>query len=224
MAVLCIDTATDALVVALVGGLEGDPRVLASVVRGDVRAQGLLQLVEEALAAAQVRRADLRLVVVGTGPGGFTGIRIGVAAARGIAIELGLPLVGVPTAAAIAAPALLAGAGAPDLVVATIDAKRGERFQQAVRRGAAGDGDGDDDASHPAVVLEGALVAVAVCDADLVAVDGPPTAAGLALAARGRPALDPRAVLPTYGREPDARPRPTLATGGAQVGAAGADR
>jgi tRNA threonylcarbamoyladenosine biosynthesis protein TsaB len=59
------------------------------------QAERLLPMLEELLAAAGVTWADVGLIVVGTGPGNFTGIRISVALARGLALGLGVPAVGV---------------------------------------------------------------------------------------------------------------------------------
>lgn len=59
------------------------------------QAERLLRLIEEMLAAADVHWHDLSAIGVGTGPGNFTGIRIGVSAARGLALGLGIPAIGV---------------------------------------------------------------------------------------------------------------------------------
>ena len=67
-----------------------------------------------------MKRADVGQIVVGCGPGSFTGLRIGIASARGLALALGVPCGGVSTLAALAA-------GAPG-AVALIDARRGELF------------------------------------------------------------------------------------------------
>jgi tRNA threonylcarbamoyl adenosine modification protein YeaZ len=72
------------------------------------------------MAEAGVTPADLDLVVAGTGPGTFTGLRIGLAAARAFGFALGIPVKGVSTL-----DALLAGA---DVEVACVDARRGEVF------------------------------------------------------------------------------------------------
>jgi len=77
-------------------------------------------LVDEVLARADRAAADVGQIVVGCGPGSFTGLRIGIASARGLALALGVPCAGVSTLAALAS-------GAPG-AVALIDARRGELF------------------------------------------------------------------------------------------------
>lgn len=59
------------------------------------QAERLIPLIEDVLAEAGVRWADIDLIAVGIGPGNFTGIRIGVSAARGMALALGIPAMGV---------------------------------------------------------------------------------------------------------------------------------
>ena len=66
---------------------------------------------------------DLAAVAVSIGPGSFTGLRIGLAAAKGLAFSLGIPLYGVPTLEALAA-----GAAGPALLCPVLDARRGEVF------------------------------------------------------------------------------------------------
>jgi tRNA threonylcarbamoyladenosine biosynthesis protein TsaB len=87
----------------------------------------LLGMAHELLARAGVDWLALQRVAVGLGPGRFTGLRVGVATARGLAQSLSVELVGVSTLRALAQPALVPGDGA-DRVVAVIDALRGEVF------------------------------------------------------------------------------------------------
>jgi tRNA threonylcarbamoyladenosine biosynthesis protein TsaB len=110
---LAFDTATSAATVALVR----DGEVLGERVSRAVR---VLEDADELLSAAGVEQAELTGLVVGTGPGSFTGIRIGLATARGLALSLGLPVAGVSTLDALAA-------GAPG-AVPVIDARRREVF------------------------------------------------------------------------------------------------
>ena len=66
------------------------------------QAERLMPLIEEMLAGAGTGWRDLSLIGVGTGPGNFTGIRISVAAARGLALSLGIPAIGIGAAEALA--------------------------------------------------------------------------------------------------------------------------
>jgi tRNA threonylcarbamoyl adenosine modification protein YeaZ len=99
---LALDTATTTIVVA-VGDLEG--RILASeAFEGRYRhSQELLPAVVRVLDRANLRLAELAGVVVGTGPGAFTGLRVGIATAKTLAHELDRPVVGIPTSTALLA-------------------------------------------------------------------------------------------------------------------------
>jgi len=122
--VLAIDTATPSTAVAVVGpggavvDLRDDP---AAGSRGE-HGERVLVLAAAALAQASVEWAELELIAVGTGPGGYTGLRIGIATARGLARAHATPLTGVGTLRALAA-SLREG---PTL--ALIDARRAELF------------------------------------------------------------------------------------------------
>jgi tRNA threonylcarbamoyladenosine biosynthesis protein TsaB len=111
--VLAFDTATDRATSALVG----DGEVLGERVS---RASTLLADVDALLRQAGAHPRDLDALALGIGPGSFTGIRIGLAAARGLALALGVRAAGVSTLVALAA-------GAPG-ATPVIDAKRREVF------------------------------------------------------------------------------------------------
>ena len=113
MLTLAFDTATSAATTALVR----DGEVLGEAVSRAVR---VLQDADELLRAGGVERSELTGIVVGTGPGSFTGMRLGLAAARGLALALDLPVAGVSTLDALAA-------GAPG-AVPVVDAGRREVF------------------------------------------------------------------------------------------------
>ncbi len=113
MLILAFDTATDRATSALVD----DGEVLGERVS---RAATLLEDVDALLRQAGAHAGDLDALALGTGPGSFTGIRIGLAAARGLALALDLPAAGVSTLDALAA-------GAPG-ALPVIDAKRRELF------------------------------------------------------------------------------------------------
>lgn len=81
------------------------------------QAERLMVLLAEVLAEAGIGFGELGAIGVGTGPGNFTGIRISVAAARGLALGLGIPAIGVSSFEA-------ARFGLPEETVATLDARR----------------------------------------------------------------------------------------------------
>lgn len=116
MIVLAFDTATDVATCAVTrdGDVLGERRS---------RAVQILEDAEGLLAEAELRQADLEGIVVGTGPGSYTGLRMGVVTARALALSLGIPVAGVSTLDALAA-------GRPG-AVPVIDARRGEVFTLA---------------------------------------------------------------------------------------------
>jgi tRNA threonylcarbamoyl adenosine modification protein YeaZ len=115
--ILVIDTATSQAVVGLgesSGGHEGPdgPAGGIAVRTWPVRHQHsetLLPTLTAFLAEQGATLADLRGIVVGTGPGAFTGLRVGLATAKGLAHGLGLPIVGVSTAEALLEAARASG-------------------------------------------------------------------------------------------------------------------
>ncbi len=113
MLTLAFDTATEVATSALVD----DGEVLGERAS---RASTLLEDVDALLRQGGAHQRDLGALVVGVGPGSFTGVRIGLAVARGLAFALDLPGAGVSTLDALAA-------GAPD-AVPVVDAKRREIF------------------------------------------------------------------------------------------------
>lgn len=126
MTVLAIDTSATLCAAALFDAVAD--RVLASETRdiGKGHAEVLMDVIETALARAGYSYGDLTRIVVTVGPGSFTGVRIGVSSARGFALALGIPAVGITTLEAIAADEARFHPGKP--VLATIDAGRGEVY------------------------------------------------------------------------------------------------
>jgi tRNA threonylcarbamoyl adenosine modification protein YeaZ len=111
--ILAFDTATDAATSALVD----DREVLGERTS---RPATLFEDVDALLRQAGARARDVEALAVGTGPGSFTGTRIGLAVARGLALALDLPAAGVSTLDALAAGV--------DGAFPVVDAKRGEVF------------------------------------------------------------------------------------------------
>ena len=106
--ILAIDTATSVALVAT-GDPSGALRRESAWTAGFRHGEELLGRVVELLASEGLRRGDLGAIVVGTGPGAFTGLRIGLATAKTLAHELDLPIAGVSTAAALAHAARSSG-------------------------------------------------------------------------------------------------------------------
>jgi tRNA threonylcarbamoyladenosine biosynthesis protein TsaB len=124
--VIGFDTATDDTVVAAIdGGATIFERVLPPEDRRPVHSQALLELVDDAVTVLEGWDRVER-IAVGIGPGTFTGIRIGIATAAGLAVSTGIPVAGVPTLDALARS--IGGRSEAELVVPLIDARRGEVF------------------------------------------------------------------------------------------------
>lgn len=131
MRVLGIDTSSATGSVALVDVRSTfDVDVIASATARVSNAHGesLLSLIEHVMKSAHAELSSIDLLAVGIGPGSFTGTRIGVATAKGIAIASNKPLRGVD---AFAALAIDAGVEGP--IVCAIDARKGEVYVSVVR-------------------------------------------------------------------------------------------
>jgi len=128
MRVLAIDTALAACSAAIFDTEHG--HIVASesepMLRG--HAEALMPLVQRVMDAAYLTFPAIDRVAVTTGPGSFTGLRVGIAAARGIVLAAGKPAVGVTTLSAYAAPHMAADDSVP--VIAVIDARHGQVYMQ----------------------------------------------------------------------------------------------
>jgi tRNA threonylcarbamoyladenosine biosynthesis protein TsaB len=116
--ILSLDTATDIATACV--WRDGLALAESATRARSVAAQRVLADVDRLMDEAGVTPADLDLVVAGTGPGTFTGLRIGLAAARALGFALGIPVKGVSTLEALRA--------AEGVDVACVDARRGEVF------------------------------------------------------------------------------------------------
>jgi tRNA threonylcarbamoyladenosine biosynthesis protein TsaB len=218
MNLLAIDTALDRCSVGVAAS--GRPPVLVSETIGRGHAERLFGMISAAISEAEQELKDLDRIAVTIGPGSFTGLRVGIAAARGLALVIGCPVVGIGTLDAIAEKARILAGNVP--VLAALDAKRGEIYAQAF------DGDGRA-LSEPEVgpaarfgSLLGDGMAIAGSGARLVRREvnsagaiiheesAPDIAAvvRLGLAAATEPTGSPR---PLYLRPPDAKPQTAAA-------------
>lgn len=123
MRLLAIDTVLEACSVGVADGAKVFTR---SEDAGRSHAERLMGMIEQAMAEAGLAFADLDRIAVTVGPGSFTGVRIGIAAARGLALVDGIETVGVSTLAVHAEEAREVAAGRP--VLAVMAAGRGELY------------------------------------------------------------------------------------------------
>jgi len=134
MNLLALDTATEACSVALWQSSGGVHELFEIAPRG--HAQRLLPMIEQLLAEAGLARRDLDAIAVGRGPGSFTGVRLAVSVAQGIALGLDRPVL---TVSSLAALAQAVAADYPEaLLLAAIDARMGEVYAGCYRADATG--------------------------------------------------------------------------------------
>ena len=128
MNILALDTALAACSVALWRDGAIDAGRFAPMDRG--QSEAIMPMVRQVMAEAGAQFADIDLVAVTIGPGAFTGLRIGLAAARGLALAAGLPCLGVTTLEAVAAgiPAAERIAGT---VLVVLETKRADVYAQS---------------------------------------------------------------------------------------------
>jgi tRNA threonylcarbamoyladenosine biosynthesis protein TsaB len=125
--ILTIETSTPVECVAVVQDREVVAELTDTVGRGHT--EKLLGAVEEVLGRAGVTLADLDAIAVSIGPGRFSGLRVGLATAKGLAASSGTPVVPVPTLEALAESAR----PAPGLVCPMLDARKGEVYAALFR-------------------------------------------------------------------------------------------
>lgn len=217
MRVLAIDTALAACAAAV---LDSDRGIIASESQPMIRghAEALIPLIARVMKQSDMTFAGLGRIAVTTGPGSFTGVRVGLAAARGFGVATGVPVVGVSTLSVYAAPYLAGNGKAP--VVAAIDARHDHVFLQVFGPG------GQTLVSPRLARLSEAIRAASAAPAYVVGSAARAVADGLAKNAAPR-AVDPReapdivwvaqigavtpqaqsAPHPQYLRAPDAQPQ-----------------
>ncbi|HLN08081.1 MAG TPA: tRNA (adenosine(37)-N6)-threonylcarbamoyltransferase complex dimerization subunit type 1 TsaB [Xanthobacteraceae bacterium] len=218
MRVLAIDTALTACAAAV---LDTDGQaIIASETLAMQRGhnEALVPLLDRVIEHAGIAFADLARIAVTVGPGSYTGLRVGIAAARAIALVTGSPAIGVSTLAALAAPHV--AASETRTIVAAIDARHGHVYFQATGP------DGRALVAPRLSTIDGALRAIAARPCLIVGPGAELLAAAWRLG-RERPGIDSRACpdidwvarlgaltppgsaspKPLYLRQPDARPQ-----------------
>ncbi len=219
MRILAIDTALGQCAACVFDTREPDPLAAEAMSMERGHAETLLPLIDRVVSRVEGQFSSLDRVVVTIGPGSFTGLRVGIAAARAIGLAIERPVVGVTTLSALMAP--LIEAGQQRLVVAAIDARGGRVYAQAiapsglliippsvlpVRDVVRSLGSGS-------IVLVGSGAALVATEAAQVGVDArlhpAPPVPDIGWVARLGAAADPDEALakPLYLASPDARPQ-----------------
>jgi tRNA threonylcarbamoyladenosine biosynthesis protein TsaB len=127
--VLAIDTALGGCSVCVIDAGQSLPLALESEAMTTGQAEAIMPMIERVMKQVDGGFASLERVAVSVGPGSFTGLRIGIAAARAIGLAAGIPVVGVSTLAAYAAP--LINPQESGVIAVGIDARHGSVFFQA---------------------------------------------------------------------------------------------
>lgn len=189
MPLLAIDTAAPRLQLALLAG-ERAETIVEDMPQG--QAERIFPAIDELLGRSGIAYKDLKRIAVTTGPGSFTGLRIGLSAARGLGLALRIPVVGVPSLLALSLPVRCNEAAV------LLDARRDEAYFQAF--------------SGPAIPVTGPLLLPMVeararipAGAEVLTTPFVDIAAMARLAAT----LDPAAYPPeaSYIRDADAKPQ-----------------
>ena len=218
MLILAIDTALDACAAALLDTAKGKLIAQESQAMKRGHAEALMPLIARVMKEAGVGFDALDRIAATTGPGSFTGLRVGLSAARGIALAAGKPVAGVTTLAAYAAPVVSESGEHP--IISAIDARHDHVYLQVV----SGNGSVADDAAGrigyrsarglgfgaPYLVGNAAKILAERWPADApppVKVD-PHAAPDIIWVAWLGAAVDPAIALarPLYLRAPDAKP------------------
>ena len=133
MRVLAIDTALAACSAAVLDTSRGGITASETLAMNRGHAEALMPLVARVMDRAEIGFADLDRIAVTTGPGSFTGLRVGISASRGIALAAGKPAIGLSTLAGFAAP--LIAEDDDSNVIAAIDARHDHVYIQVFGTG-----------------------------------------------------------------------------------------
>ncbi|XUM23766.1 tRNA (adenosine(37)-N6)-threonylcarbamoyltransferase complex dimerization subunit type 1 TsaB [Bradyrhizobium oligotrophicum S58] len=223
MLILAIDTALDHCAAAVLDTDSAEMRAQETLLMKRGHAEALMPLLARVMQQSGVGFADLDRIAVTTGPGSFTGLRVGLSAARGIALASHKPVVGVTTLSAYAAP--IVGDDGASPVISAIDARHDHVYYQVVS------GSGEELVAPQVAAIDDVLAVARLGApylvgnaASIVAGRWPPEAAApVAVDTRSGPdiawvawlgaAADPAhaAARPFYLRAPDVKP-PATAT------------
>jgi tRNA threonylcarbamoyladenosine biosynthesis protein TsaB len=213
MIVLALDTAGTGCFAAV---YDSDRDVVLAEAGADIgrgHAERLMAFIDEALAESGKTLGDVDRIAVTVGPGSFTGIRVGVAAARGFALALAVPAVGISSLAVLAKAARQVHQG--QAVFAVMDAKRDEIYGQMFDAAGAAMAEAQayavDEARHLASGFDGVVCGSAreLLLGEHVDADAPRYLAEIGVVARLGAIADPALGKPTplYLRGPDAKPQ-----------------
>jgi tRNA threonylcarbamoyl adenosine modification protein YeaZ len=130
MRILAIDTALGACSACVLDTSDPAPLAIEQTAMERGHAEALMPMIERVMAKAEGGFSALDRVAVTIGPGSYTGLRVGISAARAIALAAGIPAIGISTLAASAAPFI--GREGGRVVAAAVDAKHGQVWFQAM--------------------------------------------------------------------------------------------
>jgi len=130
MRILAIDTALGACSACVLDSSDPAPLAIEQTAMERGHAEALMPMIERVMAKVEGGFSSLDRVAVTIGPGSYTGLRVGISAARAIALAAGIPAIGISTLAASAAPFI--GREGGRVVAAAVDAKHGQVWFQAM--------------------------------------------------------------------------------------------
>ena len=130
MRILAIDTALGACSACVLDASDPTPLAIEQTAMERGHAEALMPMIERVMAKVEGGFSSLDRVAVTIGPGSYTGLRVGISAARAIALAAGIPAIGISTLAASAAPFI--GREGGRVVAAAVDAKHGQVWFQAM--------------------------------------------------------------------------------------------
>ena len=128
MRILAIDTALEVCAAGVLDTTSGEMLAAESLPMARGHAEALMPMIARVMDAAQCEFAELDRIAVTVGPGSFTGLRVGISAARGIALAAGKPAIGLSTLSALAAPQV--AARAQEAIITAIDARNDNVYFQ----------------------------------------------------------------------------------------------